>query len=303
MKVARLALSNGQALQAMIRYQLMVPQLRVLLRSFLLLLAMSLSGSFLVSAQAGDWQLVDSAEPESLGDGISYVRKSVRATGDTGFFSRKTIDLVFFEAQYFTLKVIDEGTEAAPVHEGIAEAMQANFCLAGCNGGFFHPDFRPLGLMIADGVRTHKLETSKLLSGLVIADADAGGLKLLRRAEFQDRQGIDALLQSGPFLVDQGTVVAGLSSEPSRRRTFLLWDGKAGKAGRWAMGVSSSLTLAELGAALADADVITEFKVHRALNLDGGSSTGMYFDRGAGEKDFELRPAKRVRNYLGIAPR
>ena len=279
----------------------MLPQPRVFLRSFLLIPAMLLAGS--VSAQPGDWDLVDSAAPESLGDGISYVRKSVRAAGDSGFFSKKTFDLVFFEARFFTLKVIDEGAAAAPVHEGIAEAMQANFCLAGCNGGFFHPDYRPLGLMVANGVRTHKIETSKLLSGMVVADADAGGLKLLRRAEFRDRKGISALLQAGPFLVDQGAAVTGLSSQPARRRTFLLWNGKAGNAGQWAMGVTSSLTLADLGAALADQDVITEFAVHRALNLDGGSSTGMYFDRGAGEKDFIMRPLKRVRNYLGIAPR
>ena len=234
MNKVSLTLSHGQALRAVICCLSMVPQPRVFLRSFLLLLAMS------VSAHAEDWELVDSGDPESLGDGISYVRKSVRAVGDSGFFSKKTIDLVFFEAQFFTLKVIDEGTASAPAHDGIAEAMQVNFCLAGCNGGFFHPDFRPLGLMIANGIRTHKLETSKLLSGLVIADADAGGLKLLRPAEFEDRPGIAALLQSGPFLVDQGAAVVGLSTQPSRQRTFLLWDGGAGKAGRWAMGVSSS---------------------------------------------------------------
>lgn len=278
----------------------MVFQPGIFLRSFLsslLLLALS------ATAHGADWELVDSSDPESIGDGISYVRKSVRVKGDSGFFARKTIDVVFFEARFFTLKVIDEGVASAPVHEGIAEAMQANFCLAGCNGGFFHPDFRPLGLMISNGIRIHKFETSKLLSGLIIADNDSGELRLLRREEFQDRPGIDALLQSGPFLVDRGAVVDGLSTESSRKRTFLLWDGGKGKTGRWALGVSSALSLAELGAALADQDVVTEFRVHRALNLDGGSSTAMYFDRGAGEKDFVVRPLKRVRSYLGIVPR
>lgn len=256
------------------------------------------------AVSAGDWQLVESASAESLGDGISYVKKTVKAEGETGFFANKTLHLVFFEARFFTLKVIDEGAGAAAAHDGIAAALQASFCLAGCNGGFFHPDYRPLGLMIADGVRSEKFETSKLLSGVVVADADAGGLRLLRRSEFRDRNGIDALLQSGPFLVDGGTAVAGLSGEPARRRTFLIWDGTVGDGGRWALGISSSpLSLAELGAALADADVVTEFPVRRALNLDGGSSTGMYFDRGAGRKDFVVDPIKRVRNYLGVIPR
>jgi len=252
-------------------------------------------------SKAGDWELLESDTPEDLGEGILFVEKTVRATGDTGLLSKRRLQLVFFEARFFTLKVIDQGAATQPVHENISAAMKSSFCLAGCNGGFFHPDFRPLGLMIADGVRTNKFESSKLLSGLVIADGS--GLRLQRRSEFRDHRGITSLLQAGPFLVDRGEVVRGLSSEPARRRTFLVWDGAPGRAGRWAMGTSSALSLAELGEVLADRDVITEFVPQRALNLDGGSSTGLYFDRGAGRKDFEVNPYKRVRNFLGIVPR
>lgn len=251
--------------------------------------------------RAGDWELLASATPEDLGEGISFVEKTVRAVGDTGILSKRRLQLVFFETRFFTLKVIDQGTAEQPLHEGIGAAMKASFCLAGCNGGFFHPDFRPLGLMIADGERTNNFETSKLLSGLVIADRS--GLRLQRRSEFRDHRSITSLLQAGPFLVDRGTVVKGLSSEPARRRTFLVWNGAVGAAGRWALGTSSALSLAELGAVLADRDVITEFAPQRALNLDGGSSTGLYFDRGAGRKDYEVNPYKRVRNFLGIVPR
>jgi len=261
-------------------------------------------GFVLVAAtpiEAGDWELLESEAPEDLGEGISYVEKAVRAVGDNGLLSKRRLQLVFFEARFFTLKVIDQGAAAQPIHEDISAAMKSSFCLAGCNGGFFHPDYRPLGLMIADGVRTHKFETSKLLSGLVIADSS--GLRLQRRSEFQDHRGIISLLQAGPFLVDRGVLVNGLSTGPARRRTFLVWNGERGANGRWAMGNSSALSLAELGAVLADRDVITEFVPQRALNLDGGSSAGFYFDRGAGRKDFVVNPYKRVRNFLGIVPR
>lgn len=250
---------------------------------------------------AEGWDLIESATPESLGEGIFFVEKTVRRTGDRSILAKRTLQLVFFEARFFTLKVVDQGTGSDPLYKSIAAAMRANFCLAGCNGGFFHPDFRPLGLMIAGGQRSNKFETSKLLSGLVVADG--AGIRLQRRAEFTDHRGIYSMLQAGPFLVDRGVVVSGLSSEPARRRSFLVWNGASGDAGRWAMGTSSSLSLADLGAVLADGDVITEFVPQRALNLDGGSSTGMYFDRGAGRKDFEISPYKRVRNLLGITPR
>ena len=261
-------------------------------------------GLFLVvvsSLTAGEWDLLASDTPEDLGEGISFVEKTVRAAGDTGLLSKRRLQWVLFEARFFTLKVIDQGTAAQPNHEDISAAMKSSFCLAGCNGGFFQPDFRPLGLMVVDGVRINQFETSKLLSGLVIADGS--GLRLQRRGEYKNHRGITSLLQSGPFLVDRGVVVKGLSSERARRRTFLVWNGEPGAGGRWAMGTSSALSLAELGAVLADRDVITEFVPQRALNLDGGSSTGLYFDRGAGRKDYVVTPYKRVRNFLGIVPR
>ncbi len=273
-------------------------KLRVALAGVLGLL---LAAGSALPLRAGDWDLLASDTPEDLGEGISFVEKTVRAAGDNGILSKRRLQLVFFETQFFTLKVIDQGTAAQPIHENISAAMKASFCLAGCNGGFFHPDFRPLGLMVTDGERINKFETSKLLSGLVIADGS--GLRLQRRSEFQDHRGITSLLQAGPFLVDRGAVVKGLSSESARRRTFLVWNGEHGAGGLWAMGTSSALSLAELGAVLADRDVITEFVPQRALNLDGGSSTGLYFDRGAGRKDFEVNPYKRVRNFLGIVPR
>ena len=109
-----------------------------------------------------------------------------------------------------------------------------------------------------------------------------------------------ALLQSGPFLVDGGTTVAGLSASPERRRTFLFTDGSR----HWGIGLASSSSLAELGLILALPGATgTGCRVTRALNLDGGTSCGLYFDRGAGERDHAVEPFKRVRNFVGVAPR
>jgi hypothetical protein len=108
------------------------------------------------------------------------------------------------------------------------------------------------------------------------------------------------LLQTGPYLVEGGRAVRGLSSSDPSRRTFVATDGR----GRWVLGATlSAPTLADLAQSLAAPGALTGWKVDRAINLDGGSSTGLLFDRKSGEAPVALHPWKRVRNLLGIRPR
>jgi hypothetical protein len=65
----------------------------------------------------------------------------------------------------------------------------------------------------------------------------------------------------------------------------------------------SPVTLADLAQCLASPGALADWSIARAINLDGGSSTGFFFDRGAGQAPVTLPPAKRIRNLLGIAPR
>jgi hypothetical protein len=63
------------------------------------------------------------------------------------------------------------------------------------------------------------------------------------------------------------------------------------------------VTLAELAESLASPGALTGWRVDRAINLDGGSSTGFFFDRGVGDAAITLNPWKRVRNLLCVIPR
>jgi len=93
--------------------------------------------------------------------------------------------------------------------------------------------------------------------------------------------------------------VRGLSPENSRRRTFVLHDG-----GQWfAIGLSDPFTLAELGDLLARQDFSPLRRIHRALNLDGGTSSGLYLDRGGEAPPLSVEPIKTVRNFVAIVPR
>jgi uncharacterized protein YigE (DUF2233 family) len=199
--------------------------------------------------------------------------------------------LLIFDAKKFTLRVIDDPRDEL----GLASAMARGGCVAGVNGAYFHPDRTPLGLVVSDGRLAHKFERAKLLSGVLVVTAR--GVSLQRAAEFRGTRGVTQALQAGPFLVDGGRAVGGLNATRSARRTVVLSDGKGGTA----LLVTSSATLAEMAQILATPGAVPGMKVTRALNLDGGSSTGVWVRRDGGA--FVERPFKSVRNYVGIVPR
>lgn len=247
------------------------------------------------SSFAAPWQAVGNGGDLSQGrDPIYATRTAVRPTDGT----QVRAHLVFFSSRDFRLEVVDLGDGPTPAYGNLRDAFRANHCLAGVNGGFFHGDWRPSGLVIAGGRRINRFESAKLLSGVVYSDDR--GIHLLRRSKFRDHPGITALLQSGPFLVEGGLAVRGLSRSNPDRRTFIATDWR----GRWALGATvDHLTLAELAECLASPGALTPWRVDRALNLDGGSSTGFFFERGKDRAPIEVKPWKRVRNLLCIAPR
>jgi hypothetical protein len=262
-------------------------------------LSMVLLASVWCDCVAAEWQIVDQSVAQDPSAPFRHEKKVISEAGETGLFSTRTIDLVWFHAADYTFTVIDNGPEIdRPIYSGLAAAMQQNGCLAGCNGGFFLKDHGPSGLMISRGTVSGKFGTGGLLSGVLLSSGNRNPY-LLRRAEYDSgKYKATDLIQCGPFLVDQGKSVRGLSPENSRRRTFIAHDG-----GKWfALGLSGTFTLAELGEVLSHADFSPSRKLHRALNLDGGSSSGLYFERGSGDP-VGIEPYKTVRNFVGIVPR
>src|SRR6202007_1397908 len=93
--------------------------------------------------------------------------------------------------------------------------------------------------------------------------------------EFPSRPKLDTAVQCGPFLVDEGSPVHGLDGSRLARRTFAATSSDH----RAALGVCSDVPLAQLAQILATAT--PDFRISRALNLDGGSSSAFWFARGA----------------------
>lgn len=247
------------------------------------------------NALGADWRPGGDLERQDVNPDLFHVKRTAVRPSDGRAI---TAHLGFFTSRAFRLEVVDLGDGAEPAHPTLEDAFRAQGCVAGVNGGFFHPDWRPAGLVVSRGSRINRFETAKLLSGVVYSDGR--GIHLVRRARFRDHPGINALLQTGPYLVEGARPVRGLSTSNPSRRSFVATDWR----GHWVIGATlTPVTLAELAECLASPGALTGWGVERAINLDGGSSTGFYFDRGPGENPVTLRPWKRVRTLLGITAR
>ncbi len=240
-----------------------------------------------VACFAADWSAVANTK-STANTGVQYREVKFRSEATTA-----TMHVAVFNEKNHDISVIDD---ADLEHNDLADAAQQANWIAGVNGGYFHPDYTPLGLVVENGEVTHGQQRASLLSGILAANHKR--IYLLRPEEFKLGPRTRTALQAGPFLVDRGKPVAGLNSSKRARRTFVATDGK----GFWAIGTISPLTLAESGSLLASKAFTEILPVQRALNLDGGSSSAFFFRRADGNSEY-LRALTRVRNYLGVVSR
>ena len=203
------------------------------------------------------------------------------------------LQLVVFDSRQFDLKVIDQPKDWSG-GSLITDSMRGAAAVAGVNGGFFTPEFTPMGLMISEGKRTGAWQTGPLLSGAVVVTSH---LQLLWNAEVNVDEARE-LVQAGPRLVDSGQAVAGLDNRKRSTRTFIATDG----GHQWLIGLAHDITLSELAELLTAPGIMPAFTVNRALNLDGGHSSALYYRTNDGRE--HTHPGwSTVRNYLGIVPR
>ena len=156
---------------------------------------------FAVAATAhADWT-IRSTDSEPGRDGI--VHRHVVLENANGNESA-VVDLAIFSAKSCTLRVIDN-----PTVETLSDTMAREKCAAGVNGGYFKPDFAPVGLLISDGRMIAPLQRARLMTGVL--SASTRGVQILRapRIFISERQ-TNAAVQCGPFLVDHDEPVPGL---------------------------------------------------------------------------------------------
>ena len=237
---------------------------------------------------AAPWK-VTSREPDvALPAGASLLKFTVEGEESADF------QVVRFNAERCTLRIVDQPARSSAVSLGTA--MKRLNAIAGVNGGFFSPEFAPLGLVVSQGTRAGAWQRSSLLGGVVVVRK--GRLMLLWRDEFKESPGITELLQTGPRLVNHGTAVTGLESGRSRPRSFIGTD----NSGHWFIGIAQYTSLAHLAQMLATAGLIPGLEIDRALNFDGGKSTGLWLRTAAGDVLYDAEIST-VRNFVALMPR
>jgi Phosphodiester glycosidase len=241
------------------------------------------------SAAHADWKLISTQIEPSFARGLEH-RYLVLEDSTSG--DRVSLELALFSPKSLKLRVIDQPVEP---RVDLNEAMRREKCLAGVNGGYFDPDYKPIGLLVVDGKTVAPLQRARLLTGVLAGLANK--VQISRISELSQKQKFEAAVECGPMIVDLGKPVAGLEATRGARRTFaaLVNGDRAG------LGFCSDVTLSDLAKILTE-PLSPDLRIRRALNLDGGSSSGFWFARKNGTA-FSIPEEKTVRNFVAIVPK
>jgi exopolysaccharide biosynthesis protein len=240
-----------------------------------------------VSAAHAEWNVL-SSESEPGRAGIEH-RHLVLENAAAG--QRADLNVAIFSTKSCALKVIDN-----PEGQSLGAMMKREKCVCGVNGGYFDPEFKPIGLRVADGSIFSPLRRARLITGILL-QSDRG-IEVIRAGEFSRAKRIIAAVQSGPFLVEGNKRIRGLNDSQLARRTF------AGLAtnDHALLGVCSDVSLGQLANILATVPVAADSKIRGAMNLDGGSSSAFWFAREDGSA-FSISGQKPVRDFVAVAPK
>ena len=100
------------------------------------------------NALAAEWKPAGEPDRQDSTSDLFYAKRTAVRPSDG---RQVTAHLAFFTSRAFRLEVVDLGAGPEPTYPTLGDAFRAQGCVAGVNGGFFHPDWRPSGLVISRG--------------------------------------------------------------------------------------------------------------------------------------------------------
>jgi uncharacterized protein YigE (DUF2233 family) len=208
---------------------------------------------------------------EHLAPGFQYRKITVKK----GFFP-STLHAFKINLKKYRLSLVmakDHHRQALSA-QNFANKHQA---LLAINGGFFSPDFTPLGLRINNGELRNPMKRTSWWGVFYVRNARP---YIVKQRAFRKLSNISFAIQGGPRLIANGRVLKL----------------KPGAAERSAVGITrdhqivivatnnSRMTTTELARIMATPNARGGLSCVNALNLDGGSSTQLYAKVG----DFQL---------------
>jgi hypothetical protein len=205
------------------------------------------------------------------------------------------IEGVAFHWRTHRLRVMDQPGGPGSRWDDAAAAARGADGIAAINGGFFSPQGTPLGLVITGDGRHGTLNRASSLGSGCFVDLGPRAALIRRHAFTSARQ----LLQSGPFLLENGGPVRGLGTRRASARSFIATDTRGG----WIIARTGPCSLAELAKALHQQSP-GGVRLDTALNLDGGRSSDLWVSARVAGGPASTRPIwnKAVRNFLVLRP-
>jgi len=205
---------------------------------------------------------------QSGAEGVELCQRSVRLGAGA---SQAQVLIVRMDPAAVHLRVAYAPDAPAPLSAWFRQSQP----LLALNGGFFDPHYRSTALLVSDGV-AHGQSYTGFGGMLSVASDGQIDLRSLRDQPYDSAESLQQALQSFPMLIFPGGQVAPIEEDGARaRRSVVAFD----RSGRLLVIVcpTSSFTLRGLADWLAQSDL----DIERALNLDGGASTGLFLDAGS----------------------
>jgi uncharacterized protein YigE (DUF2233 family) len=196
--------------------------------------------------------------------GLDYrVRRWFDANGQT----TETMHILRLDPAAFELRVAY--APGAPL--SVKEWATQTGALITVNAGFFTAEYRATGLVIADGVSYGSSYTG--FGGMVAAGPEGIEVRSLEEQPYDPAETLYAAVQSFPMLVRSGGVLGYPEEDgiPSRRTVI-----GVDQIGRIVIMIcpNGTFTLHTLALELLQSDL----NLYAALNLDGGTSAGLWAD-------------------------
>lgn len=242
----------------------------------------------LVGNTCADWEILSTEILGTPAEGVSVIETSLQRSAPEG--TARLVAIVFHNRSH-TLRVVDS---PKPGESRLSSILKSRQAIGGVNGGYFEPDFKPVGLVVTEEKTRQNFKKAKLLSGIV-ATSPKGRVSIFRSHLYDPKSSAySEAIQCGPMLVEKSAPVEGLNFQKIARRTAVA----TGPNQRCALIYLTSVTLADAAKILSLPEILGAWTPTTVLNLDGGSSSTLW-----ARDTISLPEIKPVRNFLEVVPR
>ena len=225
----------------------------------------------------------DGGGPNELSAGLSYSEVPHPAF---------RLGVLAIDPELLSLRVLDARAtgEKALTARGFADRFGA---VAVVNGGFFDEHYRPLGLLVCDGVERNPLRRADWGVFFLVGKRP----RVVHTRDYEPGAAVEQAIQAGPRLVVDGRPLA---LKPQTARRSMVGIDATGRV-YLAVSIAGAPLLSDLAELLARGTDDGGLGLSYALNLDGGPSTQLF----ASLRDFTVdEPGGwAVPSAIGVFPR